>query len=160
MQIEFSPSELMQIGMAGVMRRISAIQKQRSPQHGIRPDAEWQADIEGILGEYALAKYLNRFWSPIVGRLDTDMGDVHGFQVRATPWRNGCLIINKKDPDDDVFILVTGENTTGKRWTLRGWLYGRDAKNERFWTAKQKDRYAYFVPQDQLQPLETMFNGS
>jgi hypothetical protein len=155
-EVVFSSAELIQIGLAGVMRRVSAINKSRTPQHGIRPEVEWQADIEGILGEYALAKYFGKFWSPVVGHLDTDEGDVHGYQVRTTPWRNGCLVINKKDPDADIFILMTGENTTGRRWMPRGWLRGADGKLQEYWEAKQKDRFAFFVPQEKLNPMETL----
>jgi len=157
--VRFSAFELTQIGVAGVMRRVSAISKNRTPQHGIRPEAEWQADIEGIAGEYALAKYLGRFWSPTVGHLDTHMGDVSGYQVRSTPWRNGCLIINEKDPDDDIFVLVTGENTVGLEWHVRGWLQCRDGKKKEYWQAKQKGRFAYFIPQEQLNSMETLPHG-
>tara|TARA_R110000787_G_scaffold123223_1_gene234169 strand:- start:699 stop:1181 length:483 start_codon:yes stop_codon:yes gene_type:complete len=150
----------MHVAVAGIMRRVSALNKSRGAQHGITPDREWQADIEGLAGEYVLAKHLGKFWQPVVGRLDTDEGDVHGLQVRTTAWKNGCLIVNKKDPDDDPFVLVTGDNSVGFNWYIRGWMYGRDAKKDEWWKAKQKDRYAYFVEQKHLRPMHELIDLS
>ena len=154
MRIDFSNNELMQIGFAGIMRRVSAIHKGRKPQHGIGPEREWQADIEGIIGEFALAKALGKFWIPTVGRLDKDQGDVQGYQVRTTHWRNGHLIINKTDYD--IFVLITGDNKVGKAWTVRGWIKAADGKQEEWWKSKEKDRFAYFVPQSALAPMEVL----
>ena len=156
--IKLSAFELYQIACAAAMRRVSALSKTRRPQFGIGPDREWQADLEGLIGEYVLAKHCDRFWYPTVGKLDTDEGDVHGFQVRTTAWRNGCLIVNKKDHDEDKFVLITGENTVGLTWNIRGWMLGADAKRDEWWIAKQKDRYAYFVEQHELNEMETI-NG-
>jgi len=150
MLVEVTPSEMMQIGQAATMRRVSALKKGRAPEHKIKPDREWQADIEGMVGEFVLAKLLNKFWSPTVGHLDSDIGDVAGWQVRTTAWDNGCLIVNKKDNDDHRFVLITGENTVGLRWNVRGWMLGSDAKQENYWIDKQPGRFAYFVPQKDL----------
>ena len=81
---------------------------------------------------------------------------MHGYQVRATPWRNGHLIINKDDPPKDIYILITGENTVGFTWLVRGWLVGSDGKREGWWGEKQKDRYAYFVPQAELNEMSDL----
>jgi len=142
--------------MVGVMRRIMAIKKNRTPYDGIGGDTEWQADIVGAIGECILSKYLNIYWSPEVGKLDTEQGDVAGYQVRATSWRNGNLRIKKADDPEDIFVLVTGENTAALEWTIRGWCYGGDAQKEEYWVSKQKDRWAYFYPPELLEPIESL----
>ena len=154
--ITLSSAELTQVGILGVMRRISALENKRKPKRGIKPETEWQADIQGMVGEYVLAKYFDKFWTPVVGKLDTNIGDVHGYQVRATPWRNGHLIINEDDPPKDIYILITGENTVGFTWWVRGWLVGGDGKREEWWGSKQKNRYAYFVPQAELNEMSDL----
>jgi len=154
--ITLSSAELIQIGIAGVMRRVSAINKKRRPQHGIGPEREWQADIEGLIGEYVLAKYMDRFWSPTVGHLDKEEGDVHGYQVRATAWNRGHLLLSKGDADEDYFFLITGEDTVGLRWKVRGWIQGIDGKLGCYWASKQKDRWSYFVPQSALENMDSL----
>tara|TARA_R110000764_G_scaffold94275_1_gene178036 strand:- start:43 stop:558 length:516 start_codon:yes stop_codon:yes gene_type:complete len=148
--ITITPAELLNIGLSATMRRVSALKKSRSPEHGIKPDREWQSDIEGMIGEYVLAKYLDVFWTPTVGALDSDIGDVKEWQVRTTAWKTGSLIVNKKDHDSHKFMLITGNNTVGFDWTVRGWLYGHEAKKDKYWVDKQTGRFAYFVPQSDL----------
>lgn len=153
--VNLSIAELMHVGYAGVNRRIKAIHKGRQPYHGIPPDREWQADIEGVIGEYVVSKYFNVCWVPSYER-DKDVGDVAGVQVRTTLHKNGCLIVNKGDNDYHHFVLVTGEGVVGRVWHVRGWMSGFDAKQDEFWTAKQPGRFSYFVPQSRLNPMEAL----
>ena len=48
--ISITPAEYMYIGLAATMRRVSALKKNRKPEHKITPDREWQSDIEGMMG--------------------------------------------------------------------------------------------------------------
>ena len=137
--ISITPAEYMYIGLAATMRRVSALKKNRKPEHKITPDREWQSDIEGMVGEFVLAKALGRFWTPTVGHLDSDIGDVGSWQVRTTAWKNGSLIVNKKDHDGHKFVLITGENEVGYDWNVRGWMYGEDAKADKYWEEQRSD---------------------
>jgi hypothetical protein len=72
---------------------------------------------------------------------------VGNVQVRSTSGHRNCLILHKTDPDDKAFVLVTG---TAPNFVLRGWIWGRDGKNEEYWRDPVGGRPAYFVPQSAL----------
>lgn len=93
----------------------------------------------GALGECAVAKHLDRFWSGSLG--DLKASDVGRIQVRASTHKNPSLILHDRDNDDDVFILVS---ITGHTATLHGWLYARDGKRPEYWQTFT-GRPAYFV---------------
>ena len=152
MQIEFTPDELRKWARAGVDRRVNAIEKQRRGAHGFNRKDFWQLDIEGVLAEAAVAKALGLDeWEPVVGQLDTELGDVmSGLQVRSTWYAKGNLLIHETDADDDKFVLVTGAAPT---YMIRGWCHGRDGKKPELWKTVSKgqtSRSAYWVPQDKL----------
>ena len=158
--IELSNAELITCANMGVMRRISALNKDRQPQYGIKGSSEWQADITGAIGEYVLSKALNICWSPAIGELDKHTGDVNGYQVRATEHTNGHLILGDRDKNDDVFVLITGNNRVAKHWTVRGWCYGREAKQKEYWKDMGNNgRPAFFYPQKELRDIAELLSG-
>ena len=61
--------------------------------------------ILGAVGEYALAKYLGKFYDGNVGNLEAV--DVAGeYEVKTTPVPTGHLIIRPEVRDDKPFILA------------------------------------------------------
>lgn len=133
----------------GLMRNITAHRDGRQLDKG-RTDDAWGRHIEGALGEYAAAKHLNVCWTPSIGKLDTAVGDVAGYQVRSTTRQNGSLIVHPADNDDHVFILVT-LNLTKPEARVVGHITGRAAKHDRYWRA-DLNRPAFFIPQHALDP--------
>lgn len=150
--IQLDATELRAAAVAGIERRISAMGKSRRGAHGFDRDDFWRIDIEGCAAEAAVAKFLGVPFDPIVGALDTKIGDVASFQVRSTKYTTGCLLVHDGDPDDHVYILVTGEQ--GK-YNLRGWRYARDCKQPQLWKV-YKGRGSYWVPQEMLLPMKDL----
>ena len=135
--------------MIGVMRRVRNIKAARVERRAaidIKAADGWVRDIEGALGEVALAKALNVFIADHGDMKCPDVGDV---DVRMTMHENGRLIIHPDDPDDRAFYLVTGAYGD---YVVRGWIRGGDAKRDEWWTDPSGGRPAYFVPQDALTP--------
>jgi hypothetical protein len=93
-----------------------------------------------------VAKLQNRFWTGAVGPLDFD-GDVGEWQIRATTYANGCLLLHKADADDAPFALVVGVPPVVR---VAGWLYGYEGKREQFWRSVNNRPPCYMVPQDVL----------
>ena len=142
--IELTSSEIMGAAITGVMRQTQNLKLGRKPAYGAGKDNDWQLNIEGALGEAALAKHLDHYWlgtgvlrSPDVGKVD----------VRTTTHPKGRLIIHKEDPDDRRFYLLIGCN--GK-YMLHGSIMGADAKRDEWWSDPNTGRPAYFVPQSAL----------
>ena len=106
-------------------------------------------DILGCRGELALAKALGEEWDESVNTFkNPDVGDV---QVRATELDRGSLIIRPNDPDDHMYVLVTG---VAPNFIVRGYIYGKDAKHAKFVRSPNGREPAYFVPQSALTEIE------
>lgn len=150
--VRLSWFEILSAAHAGVSRNVSALRDNRQVENG-RTDSVWDRHILGAIGELAVAKALNRYWSPAVGRLDTETGDIEaaGVHVKATTLPNGSLIVRPHDPDDLPYVLVVLELPFVR---IVGWMLGADAKSGRYWRdvdrARGIHRAAHFVPQDDL----------
>lgn len=147
--VVLAPAEMMQAATVGLIRQLQNLRDQREPAHGAGDEKDWQKHVEGALGEFALAKVLDRFPSGAHGFRARDVGK---WQVRTTRHPDGRLILHHSDADDDRFVLVTGVNGD---YVLRGWILGRDGKQQKWWVDPSgKNRPAYFVPQSALRPLD------
>ena len=154
MRVALTCEEMIRYGSAGVARTSNALEKRRVGAHGFDRNFErWQIDVEGVLTEAAAAKALGLPYEPVVGQLDTMIGDIGpGLQVRGTKYATGSLLIHDKDVDDHVFILVTGLYGV---YDIRGWIHARDGKLPSLWKM-HKGRGAYWVSQHWLKPIETL----
>ena len=142
-------SELRSAAMVGVTRRVQDMAKGLKDAHGASDGDRWDRDIEGAAGEMAFAKWANMFWSGALGDLKAD--DVGDVQIRTSAYASGRLILHPADPDDRIFVLVTG---IGPRYTLRGWLHANEGKAPHFWQDPTgKNRHAFFVPGASLRPM-------
>ncbi len=142
--IELTPAEIMMAAQAGIMRQVENIKKNAKPYYGANSHSDWQLHIEGCLGEFALAKYLNIWWGGKGNKRGNDVGE---YDVRTRSSHTYDLILHDNDPDDKIFWLVTGTNGAYK---IHGWILGKDGKNEKYWADPAKNRPAFFVPQSEL----------
>lgn len=143
--IQLTHSEIMQAAIVGVMRGVSAMKNNRLPRYGATDDNAWQISIQGAIGEFALAKALDRFWHNACGT--PEAGDVGDLEVRTISKPNHRLIVHPQDADDAPFFLI---HVDGCQCEIKGWLYGSEAKQDQFWTDPGTGRPAFFVPQHQL----------
>jgi hypothetical protein len=150
-EIRLTFPELTLAGVIGVFRNVSGLQK-RSHRHGYTGDG-WGVNINGAAAEMAVARYFDRFWSPLaLGDLSAQPGDVGPYQVRSTTRTMGSLILHEDDPDDARFYLVITEPPLCR---IVGWISGRDGKQARWWREDVREP-AYFVPQSALTRGETL----
>ena len=143
LNINLTSAEIIQGSIVGITRQIQNMQDNRKPAYGAGNKKDWQLNIEGALGEMALAKHLGLFWSK--GNLGGS--DVGEFEVRTTTKPSNRLILHDKDSSDAIFYLLTGVN--GK-YVIRGWIPGGEGKQKEYWSDPQTGRPAYFVPQKNL----------
>ncbi len=146
--IALDPREIMQASLCGVMRQVENIKLKRRPAHGAGREHDWQYAIEGALGEFALAKYLDIY---IAGTGTFAGPDVGGYEVRTRSKHSYDLIVRDEDEDDKTFWLVTGLNGV---YVIRGWILAGDAKQEEYLAEHGGRPAAYFVPQSALHPPE------
>lgn len=144
MKIQLEWWEIELGAIAGVQRQVENLRKNRQPAYGADRKTDWQKNIEGALGEMAVAKFLNLYWG---GKGEFRGDDVGPYQIRTVGESNYRLILHKEDPDDKIFWLAIGRNGS---YTIKGWLIAKDGKKKEYWTDPNTGRPAYFVPHDVL----------
>lgn len=149
MKIELASSELIQAGIAGVMRTTKAISKDYSNKFG-NGARNFDSEIIGCMAEMAVCKYLGVFWSNIT---TADLVDAGDYQVRATRYHSGALILYKTDNPDHVFILCTVKEKT---ITIIGGISGSDGMRDEFWRKDGVKLPSWWVPQDKLTPIKEL----
>jgi hypothetical protein len=144
MKIELTLVEMRTASTVGITMHLEDLHNDKKSNTGETQKNAWQRKIEGSLAECAFAKFKNIYWNKGVFP-NPDVGE---FEVRSTPYENGYLRIKPNDPDDRKFYLLTGIN--GK-YTIRGWMYAKDAKQGKYWKSIKTGRPPqYFVPQSDI----------
>lgn len=143
--VALTTTEWQHAAVVGVTRRIKARSSSREEVYG-SPVAPWDADIEGACAECAVAKSLEVDWQ---AETEPDhAGDVGEIGVRHSKRADASLILHPGDPNEKVFVLVTG---TDGNYRLRGWILACDGKQKQYWRDPSgKGRFAFFVPQSAL----------
>lgn len=138
---------------AAAIRCVACASRQARIGYGANPNDVPMITTLGVAGEIAVAKALNLYWSGNIGVAAPDVG--LNIQVRTVATPNRRLIVHRADPDDAPFVLVYPTDSP-QRFQLVGYLFGRDAKNDRWWDDPQGGRPAFFVPVNQLRPIEEL----
>lgn len=152
MIISLTWQEQLFAAQAGVMRRMSAICRNRSEPHQTPKTDLWGIDIESCGAEAAVAKSLGKYWVAVVDNTEALDGDVSGVEVRSTVLKNGRLIVHNRDRDDAPFVLVRG---SFPNYEIAGWMFGRDAKQDQY-IFSGDGRPAFFVPASDLRPIDEL----
>jgi hypothetical protein len=134
----------------GRLRQMASIRAGRLDQHGFE-GCGWDAHIEGACGEQAVAKCLNIYWSGGVDVFKAD--DLPGIQVRTRSLHSYDLIVRPCDPDDTIWVLVTGRCPS---YDVRGWILGSAAKQDRWLRTHGNRPPAFFVPAAELAHIDTL----
>lgn len=150
-KIKLRYSEALLAAIVGIIRQLEDILKNRVPAHGATNFDCWGYHIGGAMGEMAVAKWLNVFWSGKLGILTP--GDVGDFEVRTRALHWHDLIIYEKDLPESKYILVTGHKFV---YTIRGWLYGHEGQKKEYWKDPGTGRENFFIPQEKLRDINTL----
>jgi hypothetical protein len=137
----------------GVKRQVQNIFERRQGRYGADALEDWQKHCMGAIGECSVAKYRKLWWDGAIGNLFA--ADVGIYQVRATTYPRGSLVLHPPDLDHKPFIFVILALPTVR---LMGWLYAREGKRREFWgdCVPGKNRPAFWVPTDMLRDMTTM----
>lgn len=150
LEVTLTREELLIAANAGAVRRIEGILRKRRDyfQQGDR----WERDIVGAMAEMAVAKGRGSYWTGLGDHtVAADVGT--RAQVRSSTRRDASLTIYPPDDDSQAFVLVTCEIPV---FRIVGWVWGREAKQEKFWRAFENNRHggAWMVPQAALRSVE------
>lgn len=110
-------------------------------------------DVESMLGEMAVAKYLGIYWC---GGINSFKGcDVGPFQVRWTKRPNGRLVCDRNDKIKEPFVLVIGNKGI---YFVVGWAWGYEIRRDGEWNSVVPNAWA--LSQEKLRPVSTLFEES
>lgn len=152
-EITLSFHEMYMAAAVGTMRRIVSLKQGHKHKYGNDGSTAWDDHIEGACGECAFAKAVDKHWDGSINRFQHG-GDVgNNYQVRTLKLHYYDLLVRPQDHDDKPYVLVTGRSGT---YQVHGWIYGRDAKQEKWKDDKGGRAPAYWVPQSNLKPLDTL----
>lgn len=121
-RIDLTDAELFVCRMLGVMRRSIAMTNVKDQQVG--KDDTWKIDIDGMVGEYCVAKHLNLCpdltVSPRRGGSDLISHKKKTIDVKTTRVKDGHLLatLDKVDKACDIYVLVIVDDQGGN---LVGW---------------------------------------
>jgi hypothetical protein len=154
MRINLSTSELFVCRMLGMMRRSTAMNRVGDQQMGDQDT--WAIDIDGVVGEFCVAKALNLCpdFSVSVrsGGSDLVTHDKQTIDVKTTRVKGGRLLatLKKADASCDLYYLVIVDDFGGD-------LVGYINKEKLFVEENKKDighGIGYIMSQDQLNRVE------
>jgi hypothetical protein len=146
--VKLTSAELMLGGNVGVMRRVASIQNGNNPNWHAK-DSSWATDIDGALGEMAVAKHLGVYWEPSVNTFKA--ADLCGFiQIKSTNHSSGHLIVRDNDARHHLYVLVI---TAIPHCRLIGSIWGEDARQIGIQRNLDADAPCWWVSQEQLSDL-------
>lgn len=147
--------EVSRAALVGVSRNVEALRKSLTNKMPTN-QRDWDIHILGALGECAFAKATNRYWNGSVNTFKSggDIGEC--IQIRTRSKHSYDLIVRDEDKDGDVFVLVTGGPL---EFRVQGWIRAADAKRREYRANYGNYGEAYFVPKDELRPIERLVVG-
>jgi len=129
-------------------RYVSAIARGASPKVNVNQPADRASvDFLSCMAELSVAKGLNLYWS---GSTDIGSNDVGPYEVRATKYQNGHLVISEKDPDDQLVVLVI---CNPPEFNLVGYMKAKDAKHPKYHITNDRG-WCWMVPQGKLERFD------
>lgn len=165
---QMTPREFAYVGGLGLHRLRSAEEKGRKPRGGIRQGdlgIRYAADIEGMCGEYVVAKLLGfvtrpEDFKPLVNQTDRDGDLPGGLQVKTTCYTPGHLILNPDADPAHRYIHVSGKFGA---YTIHGWDYAKNLMSdaarklaELKSPAHRKGEESYWVKPEWLRPMNEL----
>ena len=154
--IELSADEILAACVVAAQRKITS-DKRRLDGHDSRraehylEQRTWDQEIESSMAEIAVARWRNRYWMGSHFNGHDSGTDAGGSQVRWTQHSSGHLIVYEEDDAEKPFVFVTGRSP---RMTIVGWIYGHEAKQDKYWREDVKCP-SWWIPQNDLRQVAT-----
>jgi hypothetical protein len=147
--------QLMQAAMVGIMRKSENIEIGKGNSYNWRAEDKdsWDMHIEGAISEYVASKAFNKHWDGKGKAGDVDVGK--RIEVRWSPEHSHRLIVQKSDKEESFYVFVTG--SLGK-YRVHGYINGANAKKAKYWSDPVGGRAAYFIPKEDLIPINGELN--
>jgi len=154
--VRLTLAELQIAHFVSTQRHIHALKGGGNGNHGAPEDVSQGTGISilGCIGELAVSKYMNMYWSGSVPPYT--MTDVGGcVEVKTIEDTGKKLLIRPNNSDELPFVLALCSDG-GKLVRLLGWSYAGDAKVDAYRTAPNGRAPCWMVPQSALNPMSDL----
>jgi hypothetical protein len=151
MLLPLSERDIRQAAGNALERRLEWLREGRKERYETAGPRGLGADFVGCLGEYAVAKWLDRFPGGFTVR---GGADVQGVEVRTIDQVGAALQVYQADAAA-VFVLAYVGDVFRDGVRVVGWTTAATAKDSRYWDASHK-RPAFLVPQMVLEPAASL----
>ena len=111
-------------------------------------------EVAGCLGELAIARWLDNFpFSTFADRKDGDVGE---FEVRATAYATGKLLLQKNDNPERKYLLVT--LPTVYTAYIHGWMWGYEGMVDEYYNTSMRNP-CFAIQQQYLKDPRSLLHG-
>jgi len=146
-RVRLTWAEIEECGHWAVKRSVENYRLERSHRYGFIGTG-LDNHFHGCLGEKAVAKHFGiKLTADELGKVDVDP-----YEVRATEYHSGRLVLHPGDRDHSPFVLARVHELPDV--LLMGWIMGNRGKRKEWWgecqPEKPKDRPAFWVPNGEL----------
>lgn len=133
------------------------VDRRHKPRYGLSDNRALLTHQQGARSELAVAIAFDLPWEPFSDNPWGLPGDVDRLEVRSTTHNRGRLILHKDDlkapKKNRPYVLVRAQPPI---FRLVGWYLPSDGVEEDWWEVWRNGGGAYYVPDDELQPLSSL----
>ena len=159
-RIKLTKTELMVAAYIGSARNVQSLHNGAEPGAGIGTDDTWTPNIEGAAGEMAVAKALDIYWVPLIGKYGAP--DVGKFEVRTNGSRDRTdMNLRPRDFEkggaNKIWISVLSFNPW---FEIVGWIRGADGRQPQWFHNGTPGRPpSWWVPATALHDIELLMRS-
>jgi len=144
---ELSPTQIWYAHDVARQRNENAIRDGREPAYGAKKAKALHLHQVGCECELAYCWWAGRPWEAKIDTYKQGSDVAENVQIRGRTKHWYDLIFRPDDKDDHAYVLVTAQTP---RYCIRGWLWGRECRNEEWWHNYGDRDPAYFPLQSAL----------
>ena len=154
-KVELSPVEFhMAVNSALLQVTASALENRNHKKTMDRNRMEiLHHSVVGAIGEIAFAKWANRFFVPSCNTFHNIPDCFEDVEVRCSD-KNLFLITRDDDAPDRRYVKVM---TNGNSALVVGWLFGHEAKQDKWFKSSEGKRDCWMTPHSELKQIETIY---
>jgi hypothetical protein len=88
--------------------------------------------------------------------MKADGRDVEHLEIRSTPWASGNLLLQPKNPPENIHVLVRMPRMWQGEIRLVGWCYGYEGLCKKYWKSLGRGKKCFVVPGWKLHSIGTL----
>ena len=155
-QVQLSSAELAQCVIQAMTRMTASRYADRNQARSV--NRTWfqhlKDELVGVIAENGYCKWKGIYPSREVDTFHRVADTADGAEIRSITNANNCLIVRNDDPKERPYVLVLVDSNAV--CSMLGWVYGYEARQDKWLRDPGGKRASWFVPQESLRPIESL----